>query len=475
MNEYSRERTGGGRDDNYGNMRQDYSRRDREWDRGRWRDRERDRDRDRRWRDDSMRRRRSRSPGYRDRTSQGSRRIDVDSIVPLDERKRRQNLWDIRPPGYENISAEQAKQSGLFPPSGPKPGTVPDPSAENTPKLSTINIAPPPPLLPSESREARRVVIHDIQNDCSKEELLGFLNNFLKNLNVELVCDPPIVDIYIDMENYCALAELGANEDATLLVNFGQIAFGNNKILMARPEGYIVENPSEKTPSDDATTTSEAISENVPDSFYKITLRNIHESITDEQLVEFLQTFGKLKAFKTVRDAETGESRNLAFALFRDVSITDTVISKANGTSLSGQKLEVMPSLRGMLQLIPNSSTASGSQLVTALASARTSRETPVLQLSNLATNEELLDNDKYNGILSNVKAECSKYGSVHEVKCPRPVGARAAGVVAKVFVKFACKEDASSAMTNLSGRMFNGRTVLTSYIDEVTFNVGAF
>jgi hypothetical protein len=30
------------------------------------------------------------------------------------ERKRRLTQWDIKPPGYENVTAEQAKLSGMF-------------------------------------------------------------------------------------------------------------------------------------------------------------------------------------------------------------------------------------------------------------------------------------------------------------------------------------------------------------------------
>ena len=37
---------------------------------------------------------------------------DLTDVVPILERKRRLTQWDIKPPGYENITAEQAKLSG---------------------------------------------------------------------------------------------------------------------------------------------------------------------------------------------------------------------------------------------------------------------------------------------------------------------------------------------------------------------------
>lgn len=39
---------------------------------------------------------------------------DLTNVVPILERKRRLTQWDIKPPGYENVTAEQAKLSGWF-------------------------------------------------------------------------------------------------------------------------------------------------------------------------------------------------------------------------------------------------------------------------------------------------------------------------------------------------------------------------
>jgi splicing factor U2AF subunit len=36
---------------------------------------------------------------------------DIQSVLT---RKRRLTQWDIKPPGYENVTAEQAKLSGKF-------------------------------------------------------------------------------------------------------------------------------------------------------------------------------------------------------------------------------------------------------------------------------------------------------------------------------------------------------------------------
>ena len=39
---------------------------------------------------------------------------DLTDVIPVSERKRRLTQWDIKPPGYENVTAEQAKLSGML-------------------------------------------------------------------------------------------------------------------------------------------------------------------------------------------------------------------------------------------------------------------------------------------------------------------------------------------------------------------------
>jgi len=57
--------------------------------------------------------------GARDRTKDASPppkkkepTPDLTDTIPITERKRRLTQWDIKPPGYENVTAEQAKLSG---------------------------------------------------------------------------------------------------------------------------------------------------------------------------------------------------------------------------------------------------------------------------------------------------------------------------------------------------------------------------
>lgn len=94
-----------------------------------------------------------------------------------------------------------------------------------------------------------------------------------------------------------------------------------------------------------------------------------------------------------------------------------------------------------------------------------------VLQLLNMVTPEELIDNEDYEEICEDVKEECSKYGQVLEIKVPRPTGgSRQSNGVGKIFVKFDTPASAGKALRSLAGRKFADRTVVTTFFSEVRF-----
>lgn len=75
--------------------------------------------------------------------------------------------------------------------------------------------------------------------------------------------------------------------------------------------------------------------------------------------------------------------------------------------------------------------------------------------------------------ICDDVRDECSKYGTVVELKVPRPTGgSRQSPGVGKIFVKFDTVESTTNALKALAGRKFSDRTVVTTYFSEVRSSI---
>lgn len=323
-------------------------------------------------------------------------------VVSVLERKRRLTQWDIKPPGYENVTAEQAKLSGMFPlPGAPRQQPM-DPSKLAAfmaqPGGASTNAA----LKPSNSRQAKRLVIHNIPSDATEESLVEFLNLQLNGLNVVEGSDP-CISAQISKDRTFALAEFKTASDATVMLAMDGIimedgasngaANGESKGLsITRPKDYIVPAIDEAKHEPGITSTV------VPDTPNKISVSNIPTYLTDELVTELLVSFGELKAFVLVKDRSTEVSRGIAFCEYVDSAATDIAVEGLNGMELADKHLKVQRASIGNTQ---NTSIEMSVSAMSMLAAASDGLgESRVLQLLNMVTPEELIDNEDYEGML---------------------------------------------------------------------------
>lgn len=179
--------------------------------------------------------------------------------------------------------------------------------------------------------------------------------------------------------------------------------------------------------------------------------------------------------------------QGIAFCEYADPAVaTDIAVEGLNGMELGDKHLKVQRASIGNTQV---SGLEMGVNAMSMLAGTTSQglEEGRVLQLLNMVTPEELIDNEDYEGrllqfmkriplltrfpeICEDVKEECEKYGKVLDMKVPRPTGgSRQSNGVGKIFVKFDGPESAGKALRALAGRKFADRTVVTTYFSEVS------
>lgn len=240
---------------------------------------------------------------------------DLTDVVPILQRKRRLTQWDIKPPGYENVTAEQAKLSGMFPlPGAPRQQPM-DPSKlqafMSQPSGSVTSAA----LKPSNSRQAKRLLVHNLPSSVTEDNIVSFINLQLNGLNVIEGSDPCLT-AQISKDKSFALLEFKAASDATVALAFDGIMMEDSDRMVAsngaasqglsirRPKDYIV-----PAVADDTVYEPGVVTNVVVDTQNKISVCNIPLYLTDEQVTELLVAFGELKAFVLVKDNGTEESR----------------------------------------------------------------------------------------------------------------------------------------------------------------------
>lgn len=237
---------------------------------------------------------------------------DVPSIL---EKRRRLTQWDIKPPGYENVTAEQAKLSGMFPlPGAPRPQPM-DPSRlqafMNQPSGSASNAA----LQTSNAKQSKRLFIYNLPANADDGSIVELFNLHLNGLNVVSSTDP-CVSCQISKDRSLALVDFKSAEDATMALALdgilsedepatnGSANGSTGGLSIRRPKDYIV--PSV---TDDAAQEEGVVSQIVRDSQNKISITNIPYDLTDDQVNELLSSFGDLKSFILVKDNSTGVSK----------------------------------------------------------------------------------------------------------------------------------------------------------------------
>ncbi|KAF7796349.1 hypothetical protein EIP86_007526 [Pleurotus ostreatoroseus] len=407
--------------------------------------------------------------------------------VPLGQRKRKASGWDVHAPGYEQYTAMQAKQTGLFNLPGANRTQIP-------PILAIPGLPPPMPVQsfgmgiggnPNLSRQSRRLYIGSITPEINEQNLADFFNSKMKEMNIGTgTPGNPVLAVQCNYEKNYAFVEFRSAEDATAAMAFDGIIFLNGPLKIRRPKDYggpDAIGPSMHVPG--------VVSTNVPDSVNKIFVGGLPTYLNEEQVMELLKSFGELKAFNLVRENGNGPSKGFAFFEYVDPNVTDVAIQSLSGMELGDKYLVVQrasvgakpgqPPIPGMMEAY--------AEIPKPILPA-TDAENPdarILLMLNMVVPEDLVDDGEYADIYEDIKEECGRYGRVEDLRIPRPIKkdkakwgesvmdplaaqrADEAAGVGRVYVKYIDSEGAKQALKALAGRSFAGRSIIATLLAE--------
>uniref|UniRef100_D8Q0G7 Splicing factor U2AF subunit n=1 Tax=Schizophyllum commune (strain H4-8 / FGSC 9210) TaxID=578458 RepID=D8Q0G7_SCHCM len=413
-----------------------------------------------------------------------------EGAVPLSQRKRKATGWDVHAPGYEQYSAMQAKQTGLFNLPGANRTQIP-------PILGIPGLPPPIPVAsfgmgiggnPNLSRQSRRLYIGSITPEINEHNLAEFFNSKMTEMNIGTGGPGnPVLAVQCNYEKNYAFVEFRSADDATAAMAFDGIIFLNGPLKIRRPKDYdisVASAPMIHVPG--------IISTNVPDSANKIFVGGLPAYLNEEQVQELLTSFGELKAFNLVRETGTGASKQgYAFFEYVDPNVTDVAIQSLNGMELGDRFLVVqrasVGAKDGTIPNLPAELMPAIPKPIMPAGQTDTSGDARVLLMLNMVTPDDLVDDDEYGDLLEDIKEECSKFGPVEDLRVPRPVkkekkwapgeGGREAAVeaqradeaagVGRVYVKFVDAKDAAVALKSLAGRSFAGRSIIATLLND--------
>ncbi|PWN39513.1 hypothetical protein IE81DRAFT_23355 [Ceraceosorus guamensis] len=435
-------------------------------------------------------------------TPPGTRRIS--------ERLRKSNKWDVKPPGFEEMSAQQAKATGLFGTPGQSRGGAGTHAGSSLPP---IRMGSDVAGLTDAQRQAaglngtlaarglRRLYVGNVQPMATEGAFMSFFNAKMLEMNFASMPGEPCMSVQVNPDKGWAFLEFRTPEEATNAMGFDGIIFQGASLKIRRPKDYT--GPDVNPPSN--VHVPGVISTNVPDGPNKIYIGGLPTYLQEEQVIELLKSFGELRAFNLVREAGNGASKGYAFCEYVDHTLTEVACAGLNEMELGDRKLVVQKasSQSGGRNVNPMGATGSnmaplgapgaGGLTLPSAAANGTGEPTRAMTMLNMVTPKELEDDTEYGEILEDIAEECSKYGIISDIRIPRPVvqskGAAAqnwkttaAGSsgetdaegkvkeregVGRVYIRYEQVDQCQQALRGLAGRHFGGRTVICAFINE--------
>jgi len=361
------------------------------------------------------------------------------------------------------------------------------------------------------TRHARRVYCGGFPPNVQEIRIADFFNNAL--IAVGGVAEEdidgnqnPVVNVYMNHEKHFAFVEFRNAEETSNCMALDSISFDSAQLRIRRPNDYnqpaamklgpIQPNPKMNLEaiglSNDALTRLAAnngtgamngnLQGNIDPNEDRVFVGGLPYFLTEPQIRELLEAFGPITRFDLVRDRDTGGSKGYGFVVYRDgPAITDIAIQGLHGMQMGDKQLTVrranatleriqQEQRSNQLQEYHHHHHQQQQQTMTLLpdSSDDLAVATECLVLKNMGIkDEELLDEDEYEGIVEDTQEECEKFGKIIGMKIPKPPS-KSAGIV---YVRFETKESAMKARKSFHGRKFDGNVVSAEYDSIINYN----
>ncbi|KDO24583.1 hypothetical protein SPRG_10114 [Saprolegnia parasitica CBS 223.65] len=359
------------------------------------------------------------------------------------------------------------------------------------------------------SRHARRLYVGGF-GDVPEQEIERFFNEVIDKALGERQEHGSVVSVYINRERHFAFVELKSIELTTACMELDGVSYHGQPLKIRRPNDYNPSAVKDVGPIPKLNVNALGIvSTSVSDGPGKIFIGGLPYHLNEEQVKELLQAFGALKSFHLVKELNTNLSKGYGFCEYMDPEVTQVACAGLNDMQIGDKTLTVRTALTAGGLYPPDHPHAPPQQLgnpgvtTTTMMQAATSSNPlllnvdPILQqlqkhqamplqivpsvplgapsriivLLNMVTPDDLTDNDEYQDICDDIRAECEKSGPIRSMVVPRPGETQyQTASVGKIFVEFGEVVHAQHASNELHGRGFANRTVAVEFMSETKF-----
>lgn len=447
-------------------------------------------------------------------------------------RRRRPSLWDVREPPYgvpmpaagvrTSIGAAAAAYTGATGGAGwatrapgshgavpagggavadgglPRPAVRPPAPGETGP-LAGIDVealrvllsgragaagatASPSVAAGSATRHARRLYVGNLPADTVEVQVSSFFNRALVVAGGAETAEPPVVSVYINLEKRFAFIETRTVGEAAAALQLDGLLFRGMSLRMRRPNDFNSvpgAGTGARAPAGFDPSKLGIVSTQVSDGPNKVFIGGIPYHLTEDQIKDILQTYGRLAAFNLIKEPNTGLSKGFAFFEYADPTAVEVACEGLNGMAVEDKVLTVRKASTHVGSFTNGGGVPAGGRTGGGMPAAPETllpAATRVLELRNVVTDEELADPEEYKELCLEMEEEGRNFGNLLEVLVPRPQSANASAAdremqgVGRVFLRYSEIAECERAFATMSGRKFDQRTVVAAYFAEDRF-----
>jgi splicing factor U2AF 65 kDa subunit len=195
---------------------------------------------------------------------------------------------------------------------------------------------------PQQTRHSRRLYVGNLPLYVTEEQLHQEFKRAIETAHVGPLAEDPILSVYINHERRFCFLEFKTVEMTSACMALDGMHIAGVAVKVKRPNDYNEVIAPKIHPSAlpvlDVSRLG-IVSSTVQDGPNKVFIGGLHYHLTDSQVLDLLQAFGKLKAFHLVKgDSDTSMSKGYCFAEYVDPNVTPIAIHGLHGMDIGGGK-----------------------------------------------------------------------------------------------------------------------------------------
>ncbi|KAI8870073.1 RNA-binding domain-containing protein, partial [Ramicandelaber brevisporus] len=339
-------------------------------------------------------------------------------------------------------------------------------------------------------RPLRRLYVGSINPALTEGQIMTFINDLMSRHNLALGPGACVTQIHYKPRQKTDNSSNSGNDRgfAFAFVEFRNAEEATNALALdgAPLMGYLLTIKRQHQQHQPPLITGSAIgrqriTNHVPNSANKLYIGQLPFELSEQDIIDYFETVGPLKAFHLVRDQKTDVSRGFAFAEYADSVVTAAAIEAFSGKALGEKPLVVqLASTPGSTSSVYYGSNTQASvhippQLVHAITRGSHQPSTAI-QIMNVFSERDVRDDVSKREIMDTIRAECNTYGHVQDLYLDAIVPSASSEhqsrklgehLLSKIVVRFGTVGETAAALHGLSGRRCDGRTILVSYLVE--------